>query len=168
MVLNRKGFFLELGDPDPAVAAKYAEANAARSKVAAKESKKPSTSSAISTAPVQTKPAKNRTGAGSSCPNQHGDQAIADDGGSHCCRARSSRGRQADRRTHQFRPRSPEARKRCATWQAPAWKQPVGLPLHGLRAVQEQIRLPNLKTLSATVVDSTAKRCPSGQQHWTD
>ena len=58
MVLNRKGFFLELGEPDPALAAKYAEANAARSKVAAKESKKPSTSSAISTAPVQTKPAK--------------------------------------------------------------------------------------------------------------
>ena len=42
MVLNRKGFFLELGDPDPAVAAKYAEANAARAKLAAKESKKPS------------------------------------------------------------------------------------------------------------------------------
>jgi len=58
MVLNRKGFFLELGDPDPAVAAKYAEANAARSEIAAKESKKPSTASATSTEPVQAKPAK--------------------------------------------------------------------------------------------------------------
>ena len=52
MVLNRKGFFLELGDPDPAVAAKYAEANAAKTKIAAKESKKPSTSSATAE-PVQ-------------------------------------------------------------------------------------------------------------------
>jgi len=52
MVLNRKGFFLELGEPDPAVAAKYAEANAARTKAAAKESKKPSTASATAE-PVQ-------------------------------------------------------------------------------------------------------------------
>ena len=52
MVLNRKGFFLELGDPDPALAAKYSEANAARSKIAAKESKKPSTASATAK-PVQ-------------------------------------------------------------------------------------------------------------------
>lgn len=60
MVLNRKGFFLELGEPDPALAAKYAEANAARTKVAAKESKKPSTASATSTEPVQTKQAKTK------------------------------------------------------------------------------------------------------------
>ena len=57
MVLNRKGFFLELGDPDPAVAAKYAKPEANQTPTAVPESEKPS-ASATSTAPAQAKPAK--------------------------------------------------------------------------------------------------------------
>lgn len=57
MVLNRKGFFLELGDPDPAVAAKYAQPEATKTPTAVQEREKPS-ASATSTEPVQTKPAK--------------------------------------------------------------------------------------------------------------
>ena len=57
MVLNRKGFFLELGDPDPAVAAKYAKPEATKPPTAVQEREKPS-ASATSTEPVQTKPAK--------------------------------------------------------------------------------------------------------------
>lgn len=57
MVLNRKGFFLELGDPDPAVAAKYAQPEATKTPAAVQEREKPS-ASATSTEPVQTKPAK--------------------------------------------------------------------------------------------------------------
>ncbi len=52
MVLNRKGFFLELGEPDPALAEKYAKENSLKSKAAVKESKKPSNASS-SAEPVQ-------------------------------------------------------------------------------------------------------------------
>ena len=89
MVLNRKGFFLELGEPDPAVAAKYAEANAARTKAAAKGEQE------IIDCFRDRGACSSRQSPTSTGPNQHRGQTIADNGGSHCSRTRGCRGLQA-------------------------------------------------------------------------